>query len=65
MREKDIPYMTAERKQAIRNKRRYEVQFAKNLTSENIELKRKYRDIWTRKRRRAIKTYWHKKSRRA
>ena len=62
VREKDIPYMTAEWKQAIRNKRKYAVLFAKNRTVENLELKKKYRNIATQERRNAIKAYWHKKS---
>ena len=49
VREKVIPYMKAEWKQAIRNKR-------------NLELKKKYKNIATQERRKAIKAYWHKKS---
>ena len=62
VREKDIPYMTAEWKQAIRNKRKYAVHFAKNWTVENLELKKKYRNIAMQERRKAIKAYWHNKS---
>lgn len=62
VRERDIPYMSAERKQAIRNKRKYAVHFAKNQTVENLELKKKYWNIAMQERRKAIKAYWHKKS---
>ena len=47
---------------AIRNKRKYAIQFAKNRTPENMELKRKYRNIATRERRKAIMQYWFAKS---
>lgn len=53
VREKDIPYMTPEWKQAIRDKRKFAVQFAKDRSLENFELKRKYRNIATRERRKA------------
>ena len=62
VREKYIPYMTPEWKQAIRDKRKFAILFAKNRTPESFELKRKYRNIATRERRKAIKTYWHSKS---
>ena len=62
VREKDIPYMTSEWKQAIRNKRKYAIQFSKNRTPENFDLKKKVRNIATQERRKAIKTYWFKKS---
>ena len=60
--DKDIPYMTLAWKKAIRNKRKYAVQFSKNRTQENFELKKEYRNIATRERRKAIKHYWRKKS---
>ena len=60
--ENDIPHMTPEWKQAIRNKRKFAVQFAKDRSLENLELERKYRNIATRERRKAIKVYWHRKS---
>ena len=62
VREKDIPYMTPEWKQAIRDKRKFAVQFAKDRSLGNFELKRKYRNIATRERRKAIKAYWYRKS---
>lgn len=62
VRERDVPYMTMEWKKAIRNKRKYAVEFAKNRTQENFELKRKYRNIASRERRKAISAYWRKKS---
>lgn len=54
VREKGVPYMTSTWKEAIRNKRKYVIQFVKNQTPENMELKRKYRNITTRERRKAI-----------
>lgn len=62
VREKDVPYMTSTRKKAIRNKRKYAILFAKNRTPENMELKRKYRNIATRELRKAIMEYWFAKS---
>ena len=62
VRDKDIPYMTMAWKKAIRNKRKYAVQFSKNRAQENFELKKKYRNIATRERRKAIKHYWRKMS---
>ena len=41
---------------------KFAVQFAKDRSLENFELKRKYRNIATRERRKAIKAYWHRKS---
>ena len=46
---------------AIRKKRKYAILFAKNRTPENMELKRKYRNIATRERRKAIMEYWFAK----
>ena len=40
VREKDIPYMTPEWKQAIRNKRKYAIQFSKSRTPKNFDLKK-------------------------
>ena len=54
--------MTMEWKKARRNKRKFAIYFAKNRTPENFELKRKYRNIATRKRRKAIKEYWNTNS---
>ena len=62
VREKDLPYMTMEWKKAIRNKRKYAVQFAKNRTQENFELKKRYRNIASKERRKAISAYWRKAS---
>ena len=58
----DVPYMTKEWKIAIRNKRKYAVRLAKNRTLENFELKKKYRNLATKERRKAIQEYWHKKT---
>ena len=54
--------MTSEWKQAIRDKRKFAVQFAKDSSLKNFKLKRKYRNIATRERRKAIKPYWYRKS---
>ena len=62
MRKNDVPYMTKEWKIAIRNKRKYAVRFAKNRTQENFELKKKYHNLATKERRKAIQEYWHKKT---
>lgn len=60
--EKDIPYMTSAWKKTIRNKRKHAILFAKNRMPENMELKRKYRNIATREQRKAIMEYWFAKS---
>ena len=62
VREKDIPYMTEDWKKAIKNKRKYAQLFARSRTPENWELKRKWRNLATKERRRAIKAYWASKS---
>ena len=62
VRQKDVPYMTEEWKMAIRNKRKYAQLFAQNRTLENWELKKKWRNLATKERRRAIKAYWAQKS---
>ena len=49
-------------KAAVRNKRKYAIQSAKDRTPENFELKKKYRNIATRERRKALTAYWYKKS---
>ena len=62
VRERDVCFMSKEWKAAIRNKRQYAIQFAKDRTPENFELKKKYRNIATRERRKALTAYWYKKS---
>ena len=59
VRDKDTPYMTMEWKKAIRNKRKYAIKFAKDHTEENFELKKKYRNIANKERRKAVRAYWH------
>ena len=54
--------MTQEWKRALRNKRKYAKKFAKDRTAENLDLKRKYRNIATRERRKAIRAYWYTKA---
>ena len=62
VREIDVPYMTLEWKNAIRRKRKYAQLYAKNKTTENYELKKKYRNLATKERRKAIKEFWMKKT---
>ena len=62
VRDKDVPYMTNEWKRAIKNKRKYAKMYARNRSPETWELKRKWRNIATRERRKAIKDYWAQKS---
>ena len=62
VREIDVPYMTLEWKNAIRRKRKYAQLYAKNKTAENYELKKKYRNLATKERRKAIKEFWMKKT---
>ena len=63
VRGKEIPYMTPEWKKAIRDKRKFVIKFAKERTEENFALNlKKYRNIATRERRKAIRAYWHTKS---
>ena len=62
VRETDVPYMTTEWKQAIRNKRKYAQIYAKSRTPENWENKRKWRNIATKERRKAIKDFWREKT---
>ena len=54
--------MTNERKRAIKNKRKYAKMYTRNLSPSTWELKRKWRNIATRERRKAIKDYWAQKS---
>ena len=62
VRERDVCFMSKEWEAAIRNKRKYAIQFVKDRTPENFELKKKYRNIATRERRKALTAYWYKKS---
>ena len=62
VRQQDVPYMTEDWKMEIRNKRKYAQMFAQNRTPQNWELKRKWRNLATEERRRAIKAYWAQKS---
>jgi hypothetical protein len=54
--------MTTEWKQAIRNKRKYAQIYAKSRTPESWENKRKWRNIATKERRKAIKDFWQKQT---
>ena len=62
VREIDVPYMTLEWKNAIRRKRKYAQLYAKNKTTENYELHKKYRNLATKECRKAIKEFWMKKT---
>lgn len=57
-----MDYMTQDWKKVLRSKRKCAKQFAKDRTAENLELKRKYRNIATSERGKAIKAYWYKKT---
>ena len=46
----------------VSNKRKYAIQFTKDHTPENFELKKRYRNIATRERRKALTAYWYKTS---
>ena len=59
--DRDIPYMNPAWKKAIRLKRKYAKQFAKNRTPENWELK-SWWNTATNERSKAIKTYWRDKA---
>ena len=61
VRQKDVPYMTEDLKMAIRKKRKY-AQLLPKTELLNWELKRKWRNLATKERRRAIKAYWTQKS---
>lgn len=60
VRSKDVPYMTQEWKDAIKKKRKYAQLFARDKSPENFELKKKWRNVATSCRRKAIKEYWSK-----
>ena len=62
VRKRDNPYMTKEWKKAVRERRNYAVRFTKDRTVENLELNKKYRNLATKERRRAIREYWDAKS---
>ena len=62
VRENDVPYMTADWKKAIKQKRKYAQIYARERTPKNWEQKRKWRNLATKETRRAIKTYWAKHS---
>ena len=47
---------------SVEREKEYAIKFDKDRTAENFELKRKYRKIPTKERRRAIREYWHTKS---
>ena len=62
VREKDVPYITAEWKQAIRMKRKFAKRHKKLQTEESLAEMRKWRNAATRIRRRAIRKYWREKA---
>ena len=62
VRDKDVPYMASEWKNAIRAKRKVSLKYLKNRTEENWELRRIARNEATKLRRTAIKNYWRKKA---
>ena len=58
VREKDTPYIIREWKEAIRKKRKYAKYHKKLQTEESDQLRKKWRNIATGIRRKAIKQYW-------
>ena len=54
--------MSKEWKAAVGNNRKYAIQFSKNRTAENFELKRKYGNTAMCEWRKALTAYWYKKS---
>lgn len=63
VREKDMPYMTFEWKNATRKKRKYAMIFSKNRTQKPQEPHfKKYHNLATKERRKAVKAYWSRKS---
>ena len=62
VREKDVPYITTEWKQAIRKKRKSAKRHKKLQTEESLNEMRKWRNAATRIRRKAIKNYWREKA---
>lgn len=58
VRERDVPYMNTQWKNAIRQKRKYAKIYASNRSQENLLLKKKWRNAATKERRKAIKAYW-------
>lgn len=62
VRDRDVPYMTAQWKSAIRAKRKATAKYLKNKTQEKWKHKRKCRNEATRQRRLAIKEYWKRKT---
>ena len=62
VRERDVPYMTTEWKNAIRAKRKATAKYLKNRTQENWDNKQRCRNEATRQRRKAIKNYWKGKA---
>ena len=62
VRANDVPYMTPDWKKVIRKKRLFAKLYAKNKTEENFKLKKKYRNLATKERRKAIKQFWKMKS---
>ena len=57
VRARDVPYMTTDWKNAIRNKRRYSKRYIRNPTEENFHMKNKWRNEATRIRQKAIEEY--------
>ena len=55
VREIDVPHMTLEWKNAIRRERKYVQLYAKNKTTENYKVKKKFKNLVTKEHRKAIK----------
>ena len=63
MRENDAPYMISDWKKAIGKKRLFAKLYAKSETVENFELKKKYRNLAMKERRKAITQFWRNRKR--
>lgn len=62
VRERDVPYITREWKEAIRKKRKFAKKHRKLKTEESFQQMKHWRNESTRLRRRAIKNYWREKA---
>ena len=62
VREKGVPYITREWKEAIRKKRKYAKRHQKLQTEESDQLRKQWRNIATSIRRKAIRRYWKERS---
>ena len=62
VRERDVPYNTPEWKEIIRKKRKHAKRYKRFQIQDSLKDMRYWRNIATRLRRRAIKSYWRIKA---